>query len=48
MGVMQDVRIRTVSSALTRRLKSVLVLRGQTLSEWYTIVAAKTADESKK
>lgn len=42
----QDVRIRSVPSKLVRRLKSVLALRGQTLTEWFMLVAAESAKGS--
>jgi hypothetical protein len=44
----QDIRIRSMPTQLVYRLKSVLALRGQTLGDWFLIVAAKTADEERK
>ena len=45
--VFTNVNIRNLSRPLVRRLKSVLALRGQTLTEWFTLVAAETAGEMK-
>ena len=43
-GRLQDVRIRNVSTELTRRLKAALTANGEvSLSEWYTQQAAATA-----
>ena len=44
----QDVRITGVNSTMVRRLKSVLVVRNQTLGEWFLIVAAREIAEAKK
>ena len=47
-GTMQDVRIRSVPSVLVRRLKAILYKRNSTLSEWFLLVAAETANKGDK